>query len=209
MSARQTLARRLLEAQRHREWGLNALLREAAEALESVPPEARRSPEDIIGNIVADICSRKGLSHEWESIDDEIRDEIVAEWLTFFAEPDNAMGEQLVYSLNEAQSEQFLKAMQEHREPTPTMIAGRKRLKELSAPSATVTTPRRWRDTKVTVPCDGDNVLGYWASNQSGPGFDCDVVHYYGGHWHEPSDDEDDFRAPDFWMPLPEMPNGA
>lgn len=72
--------------------------------------------------------------------------------------------------------------------------------------SATAVTPRRWRDTKVTVPCDGDNVLGYWAPNQSGPGFDCDVVHYYGGHWHEPDNDEDDFRAPDFWMPLPEAP---
>lgn len=104
----------------------------------SAPSETRRSPKDIIAAIVADLCSRKGLSHEWDAIDEEIREEIVAEWLTFFAEPDNAMGEQLVYSLNEAQSEQFLKAMQEHREPTPTMIAGRKRLKELSAPSARV-----------------------------------------------------------------------
>lgn len=34
----------------------------------------------------------------------------------------------------------------------------------------------------------------------------CDVVHYYSGRWHEPDDDEDDYRAPDFWMPLPEAP---
>lgn len=66
---------------------------------------------------------------------------------------------------------------------------------------------RRWRDTKVTVPCDGDNVLGYWVPSAPGGNFDCDVVHYYSGRWHEPDNDEDDYRAPDFWMPLPKFPS--
>lgn len=64
----------------------------------------------------------------------------------------------------------------------------------------------RWIDTKVRVPCDGDNVLGYWMPSVPGGAFDCDVVHYYSGRWHEPDDDEDEYRAPDFWMPLPAAP---
>ena len=68
-------------------------------------------------------------------------------------------------------------------------------------------TVRRWRNTKVTVPCDGDNVLGYWCPKGLGGVFDCDVVHYYSGRWHEPDNDEDDYSPPDFWMPLPDAPS--
>lgn len=67
-------------------------MREAAAVLSATRLSERRSPQDIIGNIVADICSRKGLRHEWDAIDDSIRDEIVAEWLTFFTTDNAAPG---------------------------------------------------------------------------------------------------------------------
>ena len=73
---------------------------------------------------------------------------------------------------------------------------------EVDAPSI-----RRWKDTKVTVPADGDDVIGYWTSKGvTGGKDDISVVHYYAGMWHEPSDDEDDYRAPDLWMALPSAP---
>ena len=65
---------------------------------------------------------------------------------------------------------------------------------------------QRWRDTKVTVPCDGDNVLAYWCAVVGNGETAWCVAHYYTGRWHNPDDDEDDYRAPDFWMPLPAAP---
>lgn len=42
------------------------------------------SADDIISKIIADIRDRKGIGDEWESLDADIRNEIVAEWRTFF-----------------------------------------------------------------------------------------------------------------------------
>lgn len=60
---------------------LQRAIDEAHPVPEAVPT---RPPADIVGNIVADICCRAGLRHAWEDIDDDIRDEIVEEWLSFF-----------------------------------------------------------------------------------------------------------------------------
>ena len=72
------------------------------------------------------------------------------------------------------------------------------------------TTPAmRWRDVRVTAPCDGDNVLAYWcAVVDNGETAWC-VAHYYDGRWHNPDDDEDEYRAPDFWMQLPAAPDNC
>ncbi len=34
----------------------------------------------IVDDIVADLCARKGLRHEWDQIGADIRDEIREEW---------------------------------------------------------------------------------------------------------------------------------
>lgn len=62
----------------------------------------------------------------------------------------------------------------------------------------------RWRDPKVTVPCDGDNVLGLWDGRfeKNVP----DVAHYYHGHWCEPGNPVNECEAPKFWMPIPSAP---
>lgn len=85
------------------------------------------------------------------------------------------VGEQLVYSLNEKQSEHFLKTMQEHREPTPTMIAGRQRLEELSARSST-------RPRAFDVATEGADGWSEWFSPAHADDYgmkccDCGLVH--------------------------------
>jgi len=35
---------------------------------------------DIVLDIIKDISDRRGLSHEWEQIDEDIQDEIKQEW---------------------------------------------------------------------------------------------------------------------------------
>ena len=42
------------------------------------------NPDTVISKIIEDIRGRKGIGDEWESIDVDIRNEIVAEWRTFF-----------------------------------------------------------------------------------------------------------------------------
>jgi hypothetical protein len=78
--------------------------------------------------------------------------------------------------------------------------------RELEA-AQSATPAMRWRDAKVTVPCDGDNVLAYWCAVVGNGETAWCVAHYYDGRWHNPDDDEDDYRAPDFWTPLPAAPD--
>ena len=64
-----------------------------------------------------------------------------------------------------------------------------------------------WTKTAIAVPRDGDTVLCYWAK---------DKLHrmdkyigeaeYGGGQWYNPENDEDDYRVPTHWMPLPPSP---
>ena len=62
----------------------------------------------------------------------------------------------------------------------------------------------RWKNAKKHLPDDGATVLGFWGIEKPGS---FGVVTYAGnGLWHEPEDDEDDFRAPEFWMVLPDSP---
>ncbi len=42
------------------------------------------SADDIISKIIADIRGRSALGNAWDDIDADIRNEIVAEWRTFF-----------------------------------------------------------------------------------------------------------------------------
>ncbi len=65
------------------------------ESEESLPDWTRRmlrsasrsetpKPDEVIANIIEDIRGRRGLRQEWENIDVDIRNEIVAEWREFF-----------------------------------------------------------------------------------------------------------------------------
>lgn len=61
----------------------------------------------------------------------------------------------------------------------------------------------KWIHVKEQLPEDGQTVLGSWGIE--GPGM-CGVATYERGEWHEPEDDEDTYRSPEFWMPLPASP---
>ena len=62
----------------------------------------------------------------------------------------------------------------------------------------------RWKTTAKHLPEEGSTVLGCWGIE--GPGHMA-VVTYSGGNlWHDPEDDEDDYRAPEHWTPLPSSP---
>lgn len=60
----------------------------------------------------------------------------------------------------------------------------------------------KWR-TKLQ-PDNGQRVLAFWETES--PGGDMCVAIYACGSWSNPDNDEDDYRAPDAWMPLPEPP---
>ncbi len=65
-----------------------------------IPPEgsdgkALAAAASIVSRIVADIAGRKGLRHQWNSIDDDIRDEIVAKWRGIAAEGIEAARDEL------------------------------------------------------------------------------------------------------------------
>lgn len=66
----------------------------------------------------------------------------------------------------------------------------------------------KWVRTGVTLPEDGQTVLAYWEfvqephPNESNYG----VVTFNGHMWHEPADDEVDFRQPEWWAALPAGP---
>lgn len=68
----------------------------------------------------------------------------------------------------------------------------------------------RWRDTKVTVPCDGDSVLGYWSEATNFGRVHIGMVRYSQKAWHAWHEPLHKCGAPDFWMPIslpqPQLP---
>lgn len=64
----------------------------------------------------------------------------------------------------------------------------------------------RWKTTAKHLPEEGTSVLCWWAGGKNGEGT-FGVATYSGSdHWHEPEDDEDDYRTPEHWQPLPPQP---
>lgn len=55
-----------------------------AEAARSSPSAIAPSADTILSEIVKDIRARKGIGDEWDQLDVDIRNEIVAEWLGYF-----------------------------------------------------------------------------------------------------------------------------
>jgi hypothetical protein len=51
-----------------------------------MPFEPQILAKRIVRKIVADLRDRRGLRHQWDQIDDAIRDEICAEWERMAAE---------------------------------------------------------------------------------------------------------------------------
>lgn len=70
-------------------------------------------------------------------------------------------------------------------------------------PTEVGTLEQRWRDSAVTVPCDGDDVLGYWsaARNNFGKPY-VGYVHYSAKVWHAWHDPINVCAAPDCWLPV-------
>jgi hypothetical protein len=65
----------------------------------------------------------------------------------------------------------------------------------------------KWKTTNKRRPKEGSIVLGFWGEDAKGS---YGVVKFSGGgHWHEPEDDENDYRAPDYWRELPASPFAA
>ncbi len=48
----------------------------------------REAARRIVDRIVADLTDRRGLGQEWDQIDDEIQDEIIATWVDLIATED-------------------------------------------------------------------------------------------------------------------------
>lgn len=68
-------------------------------------------------------------------------------------------------------------------------------------------TPYRWSKDKLPEP--GVPVLAYWDFVQekgTQTESNCAIAAYNGHYWHAADDDEDDYRDPIAWMPLPEAP---
>ena len=63
----------------------------------------------------------------------------------------------------------------------------------------------KWKNAARKLPKEGSTVLGYWGEfGQKGT---YGVATYARpGHWHEPENDDDDFREPEYWMDLPPSP---
>ena len=62
----------------------------------------------------------------------------------------------------------------------------------------------KWKTTAKKLPEEGATVLCWWGPEQPGT---FGVATYQGhDHWHEPEDDEDDYRTPEAWMELPSPP---
>lgn len=65
----------------------------------------------------------------------------------------------------------------------------------------------KWKTTSKRKPKEGETVLCCWGIEAPGS---MGVATFSGGTlWHEPDDDEDDFREPEFWMELPDSPFAA
>jgi hypothetical protein len=60
----------------------------------------------------------------------------------------------------------------------------------------------RWRCSAVTVPCDGDDVIGYWEPASNFGKRDVMLVHYFQQKWCPPGEPHLPCGTPDFWMPL-------
>jgi hypothetical protein len=63
-----------------------------------------------------------------------------------------------------------------------------------------------WKTTAKRKPVEGQQVLCYWAPAMVGGAEAYGVAVLNGGMWYEPEDDENDFREPTLWMPLPDLP---
>ena len=63
----------------------------------------------------------------------------------------------------------------------------------------------KWIDSTRRKPKEGEQVLCYWSVDGLPGTFG--VAVRYGDHWHEPEDDENDFREPEYWQKLPPAPN--
>jgi hypothetical protein len=62
------------------------------------------------------------------------------------------------------------------------------------------------------LPEPGTTVLAWWDFVQEkGTPTETNfaIAHYNGHYWHAADDDEDDYRDPIAWMPLPEGPNNV
>lgn len=65
----------------------------------------------------------------------------------------------------------------------------------------------RWKSTDKILPNEGATVLCWFGPGDTHPE-QCYAVATYArvGYWHNPEDDEDGYRDPDYWMPLPASP---
>lgn len=62
----------------------------------------------------------------------------------------------------------------------------------------------KWKTTSKHLPEEGATVLCWWGPERPGA---YGVATYAGSdRWHEPEDDEDDYRTPEHWQPLPPPP---
>lgn len=66
-----------------------------------------------------------------------------------------------------------------------------------------------WKSTAKHLPKEGTTVLGWWGPANDDGGCYAVATFARPGHWHDPDDDEDDYRTPEYWMPLPLPPSAA
>jgi hypothetical protein len=66
-----------------------------------------------------------------------------------------------------------------------------------------------WISVKEKLPPEGVAVLAYWKFTQTDlwKESNYEVVWLQGGTWWQADDSDQDYRAPDFWMPLPKAPD--
>ncbi len=81
-------------------------------------------------------------------------------------------------------------------------------------PTNTPSMSSSWTPLTRRLPAEGSVVLAFWTPAKGGMvNADCFGVATFvrPGHWHNPDDDEDDYRDPTHWMPLlppaPETPS--
>jgi hypothetical protein len=74
-------------------------------------------------------------------------------------------------------------------------------------------TSGNWIRSEQRRPTEGAVVLAYW--NDGTGGISMDTAEYHRVHathelnahiWHRPHAPDDDYREPEFWMPLPDAP---
>ena len=66
---------------------------------------------------------------------------------------------------------------------------------------------QRWRDTRTVVPCDGDDVIGYWLPASNFGKRHVGHVHYFNKRWNAVGEETHWCGTPDFWMPTPPLPS--